>query len=392
MPRRRDGSPRGVAPRGGRPVTLALALALALSTSVAFAAPAHASPQDDLAAKKARAARLETKIQADHRKAEILNEQYLQAQTAVAETQKKIAAAEAGIARAEADTKQSRLRLSGRAATLYMGAGNSDPFAIDAADVRELGSRATYGAAAADEDQRLLDKLHVAEETLGIQRKTFLKVQDEARSQQKAADNALNAVKQAVQVEQNELASVKGDIGQLVNEIATERQRAEDARARAEFRAVQARAQAEAAAAAAAARANVPSGRDPSSGGNQPFDVPAPGPGAAAAVAYAWAQVGKPYRYAGVGPDAYDCSGLTMMAWAQGGVSMPHGSIAQGDMFPRVPDTDLKPGDLSIYYPDHGHVGMYVGNGMTISATHTGDFVRLQPVFRDGYQYSVRPG
>jgi peptidoglycan DL-endopeptidase CwlO len=120
--------------------------------------------------------------------------------------------------------------------------------------------------------------------------------------------------------------------------------------------------------------------------------VPAPSGGAAAAVAYAWEQVGKPYRYAGTGPDAYDCSGLTMMAWAQGGVSMPHGSIAQGAMFPRVPDTDLKPGDLSIYYADHGHVGMYVGNGMTISATHTGDFVRLQPVFREGYQYSVRPG
>ncbi len=362
-----------------------------MSTSVAFAAPAHASPQDDLATKRARAAALETKIEADHRKAEILNEQYLQAQTAVAETQKKIAAAEAGIARAEADTKLSRLRLSGRAATLYMGAGNTDPFSINATDVRELGSRATYGEAAADEDQRLLDKLHVAEETLGIQRKTFLKVQDEARTQQKAADNALNAVKQAVQVEQNELASVQGDIGQLVHEITVARQRAEDARARAEFQAVQARARAEAEA-AAAARPNVASGRDPSSGGTQPFDVPAPSPGAAAAVAYAWAQVGKPYQYAGVGPDTYDCSGLTMMAWAQAGVSMPHGSIAQGDMFPRVPDTDLKPGDLSIYYPDHHHVGMYVGNGMTISATHTGDFVKLQPVFREGYQYSVRPG
>src|SRR5207237_10421823 len=112
-------------------------------------------------------------------------------------------------------------------------------------------------------------------------------------------------------------------------------------------------------------------------------NVPAPSPGAAAAVAYAKAQLGKPYRYAGVGPDAYDCSGLTMMAWAQAGVSMPHGSIAQGAMFPRVPDSDLQPGDLAIYYPDHGHVGMYVGNGMTISATHTGDFVRLQPVFRE---------
>jgi len=360
-----------------------LALALAISISVAFAAPAHASPQDNLAAKKARAAALESKIEADHRKAEMLNERFLQAQTDVGESQRKIAAAEAGIARAEADMKESRLRLSGRAATLYMGAGNTDPFAIGTTDVRELGSRATYGAAAADVDQRLLDRLHVAEETLGIQRKAFQKVQDEARSQQKSADEALNGVRQVVQVEQNELASVKGDIGQLVDQIAAAMQRADEARARAAFQALRAR--------AAAAR-NTGSGQDPSSIGGQPFNVPAPSAGAAAAVAYAWAQLGKPYRYAGVGPDAYDCSGLTMMAWAQAGVSMPHGSIAQGAMFPRVPDSSLQPGDLAIYYPGHTHVGMYVGNGMTISATHTGDFVRLQPVFRDGYQYSVRPG
>jgi cell wall-associated NlpC family hydrolase len=133
-----------------------------------------------------------------------------------------------------------------------------------------------------------------------------------------------------------------------------------------------------------------PAGVDPS---NVPIpNVPAMSPGASAAVAYAKAQLGRPYRYAGVGPDAYDCSGLTMMAWAEGGVLMPHGSMAQGDMFPRVPESSMEPGDLVIYYPDHHHVGMYVGGGMTISATHTGDYVRLQPVFRSGFQFAVRPG
>ncbi len=271
------------------------------------------------------AARLESQIEADHHKAEMLNEQYLQAQTAVQETQKKIEDAQAGIARAEADAKESRLRLSGRAATLYMGAGNTDPFAIDAADVRELGSRAKYGEAAADEDQRLLDKLHVAEESLGIQRKNFQKVQDEAKSQQKAAGDALSAVKSAVDVEEREHASLTGEIGDLVDKIIAEKKAADDARARAEFAAVQARARAE----AASARATPAVGRDPSISNTKPFNVPAPNGGAAAAVAYAWAQVGKPYQYAGVGPGSYDCSGLTMMAWAQGGVSMPHGSIAK---------------------------------------------------------------
>jgi peptidoglycan DL-endopeptidase CwlO len=369
-----------------------------VSTSVAFATPAGASPKDDLAAKTARAKRLEAQIEADHTKAETLNEQYLQAQSAVADAQQKINAAEAGIARAEANAKESQKRLAGRAATLYMGAGNNDPFAINATDVRELGTRAKYGEAAADEDQRLLDKLNVAEEQLGIQRKNLKKVQGEARSRQKAADDSLNELKHATAVETASLASVKGEIGQLVDRIAAEKQRADEARARAAFQETQARARALADATAAANRSSSSSSSTPTTGGSSaryggtPFNVPAPGAGAAAAVAYAWRQLNKPYRYAGTGPDAYDCSGLTMMAWAQGGVSMPHGSIAQGAMFPVVPDDQLKPGDLAIYYPDHHHVGMYVGNGMTISATHTGDFVRLQPVFRSGYQYSVRPG
>ena len=56
--------------------------------------------------------------------------------------------------------------------------------------------------------------------------------------------------------------------------------------------------------------------------------------GVSAVLAYAHAQLGKPYCYAGVGPDCYDCSGLTMMAWAQAGVSMSHGSYDQYGVVP----------------------------------------------------------
>ena len=38
------------------------------------------------------------------------------------------------------------------------------------------------------------------------------------------------------------------------------------------------------------------------------------------------AQVGKSYVYGAAGPNAFDCSGLTMMAWAQAGISLPHSS------------------------------------------------------------------
>jgi cell wall-associated NlpC family hydrolase len=363
------------------------AIALVCTTFAAFAPPAFASPQDELAAKKNTAQHLQEQIEANRRQAEILNEQYLQAKAAVEDSQRKISEAEAGIKRAEDDTDDARRRLNGRAARLYMGVGNNDPFQINAADVHELGTRAKYGDAAADEDHRLLDKLHVAQEQLGIVRKNFERIQDEAREQQQAADDALVAVQEAVAADTHMLDGVEADIQQLVDEIAAEKRRAEEARAREAYEAVQR------AAAQSSTTSSAPAtSRNEELADVEPFDVPAASGGAEAAVAYAWAQLGKPYRYAGVGPDAYDCSGLTMMAWAQGGVSMPHGSIAQGAMFPRVPDDQLQPGDLSIYYPDHGHVGMYVGNGQTISATHTGDFVRLQPVFREGYQFSVRPG
>ena len=67
------------------------------------------------------------------------------------------------------------------------------------------------------------------------------------------------------------------------------------------------------------------------------IDIPATSPGAATAVRAALSQVGKAYRFAAAGPDAYDCSGLTMWAWAQAGVSLPHYSKAQYDSLQHVP-------------------------------------------------------
>ncbi len=122
--------------------------------------------------------------------------------------------------------------------------------------------------------------------------------------------------------------------------------------------------------------------------GNAGFDLsnlPAPSAGAAAAVAYARAQLGKPYVYAGAGPNVFDCSGLTMMAWAQGGVSMSHGSQSQYDAFPHVPISQLQPGDLVFFGssgPTNHHVGMVVGPGLMIDAPHTGAYVQLVSYYR----------
>jgi len=115
-----------------------------------------------------------------------------------------------------------------------------------------------------------------------------------------------------------------------------------------------------------------------------PGPAPSPPPSSggsgagATAVRYAMAQVGKPYCYGGAGPSCYDCSGLTMMAWRQGGVSLPHSSAAQYGVGRHISAGELQPGDLIFYYSPISHVSIYIGNGQRVSATHTGDYVRVQ--------------
>jgi cell wall-associated NlpC family hydrolase len=106
------------------------------------------------------------------------------------------------------------------------------------------------------------------------------------------------------------------------------------------------------------------------------------GGGAAAAVRYAYAQIGKPYVYGAAGPNAFDCSGLTMMAWRQGGIALPHSAAAQIGIGRRVSRSELQPGDLIFRYDPISHVAMYVGGGMQVAATHTGSTVKLQAAFQ----------
>src|SRR5205807_1566152 len=92
-----------------------------------------------------------------------------------------------------------------------------------------------------------------------------------------------------------------------------------------------------------------------------PLGPPPPvGHGAAAAVSFAEAQIGKPYQWGAAGPDAYDCSGLTMMAWRAGGVSLSHSSQSQYSETTHVPISAMAPGDLLFFYSDISHVAIYV--------------------------------
>jgi peptidoglycan DL-endopeptidase CwlO len=106
---------------------------------------------------------------------------------------------------------------------------------------------------------------------------------------------------------------------------------------------------------------------------------------------YAFAQLGKPYVYGAAGPDAFDCSGLTMMAWRQAGVSLPHSSRMQYEQGRKVSRSELQPGDLVYFYSPISHVAIYIGNGEIIHATHPGSVVSRDPISYMPYTGATRP-
>jgi cell wall-associated NlpC family hydrolase len=109
-------------------------------------------------------------------------------------------------------------------------------------------------------------------------------------------------------------------------------------------------------------------------------------------VAANWAltQLGKPYQWGAAGPDTYDCSGLTMEAWAHAGVQLLHYTGYQWEEGPHVPLTDLQRGDLLFFATNTAdpstihHVGIYIGNGMMVDAPFTGAFVRIDSMYAPG--------
>lgn len=95
------------------------------------------------------------------------------------------------------------------------------------------------------------------------------------------------------------------------------------------------------------------------------------------AVMFALSQVGKPYVWGTAGPSTYDCSGLTMQAYAAAGVSLPHSAYDQYDYGHHVSFGELKPGDLMFFYDPIAHVTMYIGDGLMVSAPTSGEVVQV---------------
>jgi peptidoglycan DL-endopeptidase CwlO len=124
------------------------------------------------------------------------------------------------------------------------------------------------------------------------------------------------------------------------------------------------------------------------------YETPAASSGSrgARALAFARRQLGKPYRYASAGPNAYDCSGLTMAAWKSVGVSLPRSSRSQYSAGSYVAKSNLQLGDLVFFYSPISHVALYAGNGTVIHAPRPGKSVEYIKMSYMPYAGAKRPG
>ncbi len=121
------------------------------------------------------------------------------------------------------------------------------------------------------------------------------------------------------------------------------------------------------------------------------MNIPIVGDGKAAQAArWAMTQQLKPYVWGAAGPNAFDCSGLVMWAYAKVGIRLPHYTGTQWTAGRHIPKSELRPGDLVFFYSDLHHVGIYIGGGLMVHAPRTGDVVRVASINNRPFAGAVR--
>ena len=284
----------------------------------------------------------------------------------------------------------------------------------DVLDVADLLNRSQLQAA------DLIRDLRSAKVELARREADLEKAERRAAELTARAEAERDRIEQGMAAQQEAIRGFEAEIEQLKKEeLERQRRIAEEARRRLAAE----RAAREAAAAQAAAEAPQIGGAAPAVGGSgegtgavgspsapAPETIPPPpasdGTMGARAVAAAMRYLGTPYSWGGgnasgpsrgigrgAGTVGFDCSGLTLYAWAQVGVSLSHFTGSQWNEGARISSmSQLQPGDLVFFGSDLGHMGMYIGGGQMIHAPQTGDVVKISTITSGYYVERFRGG
>jgi cell wall-associated NlpC family hydrolase len=326
--------------------------------------------------------------------AEALTERYDQTRVNEQRAAAAYTVTEARLRHAEQQQAQSRDRVAALAAEEFESGGGFDPVTAMIGDahgpqayLRQVG----MGQVLAQWGTETLSANQANDAVARVFRTQAHKLLVAQQADLRAANDLKVAIKAAVSRQQTLVKLTKGNRDKAAGQLngAEARESALKA-ARQAALAAQATAAAERATAAAgsAAAGSAPGGsaQAPSWAGNS---------GASSTqgdIAANWAlsQLGRPYLWGGAGPASYDCSGLTMMAWARAGVQLLHYTGYQWEEGPHVPLNELQRGDLLFYATNTSdpstihHVAIYIGNGMMVNAPYTGAFVRIDSIYAPG--------
>jgi cell wall-associated NlpC family hydrolase len=336
--------------------------------------------QGKLSAASAELSRLQTQ-------AEVLIERYDQAQVNEQRAASAQAVTEARLRQAERQQAASRLRVARLAARQFESGGGFSPMTVMLGDadgpqgyLRQVG----MGQVLAESGTETLAANQANNAVATVFRTQAHKLLVAKQAALRAAKDLKVAVQAAVSRQQTFVRLTKGKRNKLAGELAMARSKAS---------ALEAARQAALAAAAAAAAERAAAAAGPP--GSSQVPAWAGGSGASASqgdIAANWAlsQLGKPYQWGGAGPARYDCSGLTMVAWAHAGVQLLHYTGYQWQEGPHVPLSQLRRGDLLFYATNTSdpstihHVAIYIGNGMMVNAPYTGAFIRIDSMYQPG--------
>ena len=353
-----------------------------------------------LAAANAKLTDLETQ-------AEILTENYdktivgeQQAQAAYTTAVKKLASAQSA-------QRSSRQQVADLAATEFETQGGFDPMAAmlgDAHGVQAYLNQIGLGQVFARNRTDILARNSADSVVAGVFRAEARTALKQKQADVRQAATLKTAIQAAVSRQLAAVTTTKSVTSQLSGllqgakiteqSLAAKRQAALAAEAAAAAaaaeRAARQRAASAASAASAAGAASAPAVSFPNS--------PASSQQGNIAADWALSQIGRPYQWGGAGPYTYDCSGLTMVAWAHAGVALLHYTGDQWVEGVHVPLDSLQRGDLLFYATDNSdpatihHVGIYIGGGDMVDAPYTGVDVRIDSIDAPGVPIgAVRP-
>ncbi|HEV2951861.1 MAG TPA: NlpC/P60 family protein [Actinomycetota bacterium] len=284
------------------------------------------------------------------RRFELVVERYNQARYELSRNESRLASTKAEMRKADNEARVALDRLSERAVAAYMGLGSQMDGLLNSDSITEFSDQLEFMGAVATSDAELATA---------------------AESARQRAEWAAQKYEEAVDVSRDRVAEMSRSRAEIDRLLDAQEALYQELEADYETFIEAQRAAADQAAAAEATVESPTSSTPPAGDGGSTGFVPPPDASKAQiAVQAAYAVVGTQYVWGSSDPSVgLDCSGVTVYAWRQAGVSLPHSSLAQYTSYPRIPLSAVQPGDL-VYYGNFGpHIAIYVGGGQIIHAS-----------------------